>query len=392
MKDQRRPPRVLVVSQYWGPDSGAGAAHAAALLLDELDARAGPDGAAQWWILTGDRAVGGPSTGDADGWTTERAHRRVQRGPWGRRTLPRLRGAVREAQPDVVYCNSLFAPGALAALLLQRVGRLPSALVIAPEGECDPAALAQRPRRKRAVLRLVRAAGMVTRTRWRAADASEAADLRQVLGVQAAVTVAGNVIAPPSPAAPRGAKAPGTARLAYVGTITPKKGLHRLAPMLAAITGDVHLDVVGAPGHHDDAYLARCRTALADLPATVSVAWHGRLGRTEVDAVLAAADLLVLPTAGESFGYVVAEALAAGCPVLISDQTPWHGLADEGGGWDLPLDDLVAWQRAIQSVVTLDAPARTAMATAAQARAARRRAEADPTPWRSLLGLREPER
>ncbi len=29
--------------------------------------------------------------------------------------------------------------------------------------------------------------------------------------------------------------------------------------------------------------------------------------------------------------------MAAGCPVLLSDQTPWRGLEKEKAGWDIPL-------------------------------------------------------
>lgn len=36
-------------------------------------------------------------------------------------------------------------------------------------------------------------------------------------------------------------------------------------------------------------------------------------------------------------GHVIAEALSAGTPVLISDRTPRRHLARDGVGWDLPL-------------------------------------------------------
>jgi glycosyltransferase involved in cell wall biosynthesis len=37
-------------------------------------------------------------------------------------------------------------------------------------------------------------------------------------------------------------------------------------------------------------------------------------------------DFFVLPTIGENFGYVFLEALAAGCPLITSDRTPWTTL------------------------------------------------------------------
>jgi hypothetical protein len=32
------------------------------------------------------------------------------------------------------------------------------------------------------------------------------------------------------------------------------------------------------------------------------------------------------------------EAWSAGCPVLVSDRTPWRALAADGVGWDVPLE------------------------------------------------------
>ena len=70
----------------------------------------------------------------------------------------------------------------------------------------------------------------------------------------------------------------------------------------------------------------------------------GELGLQRVDFVgprygeakLAAyrrADLYVLPTLSENFGMTVAEALAAGTPVVTTKGAPWQGLVGEGAGW-----------------------------------------------------------
>jgi hypothetical protein len=45
---------------------------------------------------------------------------------------------------------------------------------------------------------------------------------------------------------------------------------------------------------------------------------------------LAEYDLFLFPTLGENYGHVISEALASGCPVVISDQTPWRNLEAEG--------------------------------------------------------------
>ena len=51
---------------------------------------------------------------------------------------------------------------------------------------------------------------------------------------------------------------------------------------------------------------------------------------------------------------MILEALCAGCPILISDQTPWRGLEEKGVGWDLPLDRLELFQEALQKCVDME--------------------------------------
>jgi glycosyltransferase involved in cell wall biosynthesis len=70
--------------------------------------------------------------------------------------------------------------------------------------------------------------------------------------------------------------------------------------------------------------------------------------------VLSKHHLFFLPTCGENFGHVILEALLAGCPVLISDQTPWRNLQAKGVGWDLPLDSVTPFQQAIHECVAMD--------------------------------------
>lgn len=69
----------------------------------------------------------------------------------------------------------------------------------------------------------------------------------------------------------------------------------------------------------------------------------------QVPDKLAEYDLFFLPTLGENFGHVIAEALSSGLPVLISDTTPWRDLAEKSLGWDIPLNEVDRFAECIEA-------------------------------------------
>ncbi|MFL6197467.1 MAG: glycosyltransferase family 4 protein [Thermoanaerobaculia bacterium] len=69
----------------------------------------------------------------------------------------------------------------------------------------------------------------------------------------------------------------------------------------------------------------------------------GPLGQPALAAELRQADVLVLPSRNDSYGMVVAEALASGVPVLISEMVGAKDLVTEGRtGWIVPVGDVEA--------------------------------------------------
>jgi glycosyltransferase involved in cell wall biosynthesis len=99
---------------------------------------------------------------------------------------------------------------------------------------------------------------------------------------------------------------------------------------LAAPRGDWLLLIVGVA---EDYTTAELTALIAAAGAQEAIAVFDGTGRPPPYAV---ASLFVLPSHSENFGLVVAEALAAGVPALVTDATPWQGLVREECGWCVP--------------------------------------------------------
>jgi glycosyltransferase involved in cell wall biosynthesis len=109
--------------------------------------------------------------------------------------------------------------------------------------------------------------------------------------------------------------APGTMRLLLVGHWTPRKGVLDALAALRRVSADITLDLVGEQDR-DPAYAARVRAALRDPALGGRVRVHGRVPDPALSALYRSADALLLPSSHEGYGMVLAEALAAGLPIV----------------------------------------------------------------------------
>lgn len=123
----------------------------------------------------------------------------------------------------------------------------------------------------------------------------------------------------------------------FAGATSHRKGFDLLLAAFAGVAASdpaARLRVVG-PAGDSAALLAR----YDDLPITVA----GPTDQRGLAAEFQNAQCLVLPSRNDSYGMVVAEALACGLPVLISDQVGAKDLVVAGdNGWIVPAGDQAA--------------------------------------------------
>jgi glycosyltransferase involved in cell wall biosynthesis len=102
----------------------------------------------------------------------------------------------------------------------------------------------------------------------------------------------------------------------FVGRLNWKKGLDRLIPAVAESPG---MRLVLA-GPDEGGYQAVLEKLAGELNVSDRVEFTGPVTDSEKRRWLSRALCLVLPSYSENFGNVVLEALAAGCPVLTTEQ------------------------------------------------------------------------
>jgi glycosyltransferase involved in cell wall biosynthesis len=142
--------------------------------------------------------------------------------------------------------------------------------------------------------------------------------------------------------------------IATVAVLRPPKGIDRMLRAMPSV----------ARRHPDARYLivgdGEARPALEETAAAEGVAHRVTFAgaRADVPDMLAAADVFVLPSLTEALPTVVAEAMAAGLPVVATDVGGTAEMVGPGTGMLVPHDDSPALAAAVAEL--LDDPGRAA--------------------------------
>lgn len=264
---------------------------------------------------------------------------------------------IEEVQPKSIYVNSFFSTLTVFVLLLRKFRRTPKLkIIVAPEGELAPSALGLKKNKKRLYLNFARALGLYENLIWKATADFEKEEIEKVKGKDGKIFVAPNM--PPKQIFPefdlnnKPYKKTGELNIVYLSRLHPIKNLRFLLEILPSIKDKVYLDIYGPIDNHQ--YVEECEEIIKKLPQNLKVQMKGEVSHENVTKTLEKYNFFVLPTQGESFGHIIAEALASGCPLIISDKTPWINLEEKGIGWDLPLDDKAKWIDTLNHCISLD--------------------------------------
>jgi glycosyltransferase involved in cell wall biosynthesis len=294
------------------------------------------------------------------------------------RAVARLRAFLRRERADVLHTHTHFSLNAVGRL----AGRTAGAGVIAHMHIEN--VFRDAPAARRAQVALDNSTARLCRWIIAVSEATHAALVAQGYPPDRTLTVHNGVEVgePGNPA--QFTPAPTGPVVLEVGRLCAVKGQRELIEALPRLARtDVTLLLAGEDVESGGAYREALERAARDLGVADRVRFLGR--RDDVPALLAAVDVLVLPSWIEGLPLVVLEAMAAGVPVVATDVggTP-EAVADGETGVLVPPRDVDALAGAIDAL--LSDPERARRLGAAGRERARERFDAE-SAARRVVGL-----
>lgn len=274
-------------------------------------------------------------------------------------SLATLRAIINQTPHHLIYLNSFFDPWFTIRVLINRLlgKQLSAPIILAPRGEFSAGALGLGRLKKSAYLSVTRMLGLYEALYWHASTDHESSEIRQALGrvAERRIWVARDLSQNGEVEGIEWSERPrrSSIRICFLSRIAPMKNLDFALRVLSQVQTPVDFAVYGPV--ESKSYWHECQTLASRLPKHIQVTYEGEVRPTDVVPTLSHHDLFLLPTRGENFGHVIHEALKAGVPALISDQTPWRDLEKQGVGWVVPLHDVQGYVDAIEQVANWDA-------------------------------------
>jgi glycosyltransferase involved in cell wall biosynthesis len=265
---------------------------------------------------------------------------------WAPALATRMRSLINEF--DVVHLHSVFLWPTWAAARIAASAGVP--YIMTPRGMLIRHLIRRKsPWVKTAWLQLVERGSLARAAGVHVTAELEAAELRSLGFRIPEIFCIPNGVDFPSEPAGVAATAPGLpARFGlFLSRISWKKGLDRLITAWQWVP-DLPLVIAG---NDEEGHTPKLRALAQALGIADRVHFVGPISDAHKWSVYAAAELFVLPSYSENFGNVVAEAMAMGCPVIVTPEVGIAALVAAAGAGIVSSGEPAALAAAITAVL-----------------------------------------
>ncbi len=265
-------------------------------------------------------------------------------------------------RPDIIHDHGMWLPFNHRIATFSDKHHIPR--MVSPRGMLAPLSLKQGRFKKRIAWLLYQRRDLAAAACLHATSTQEVQQFRDLkLGIPIA-QIPNGVEALPLSEHPRANDAsraldPDRVReILFLSRIHPQKGL----PLLVKAWKQVKKPgwVIRIVGPEERGHLTELKSLTRELNIEHEIIFDKPVNDSDKWELLANSDLVVLPSYSESFGMIVAEALAAGKPVITTTGTPWKSLNERHCGWCVP-PDASSLALALQTAIRLTDEQRTRM-------------------------------
>lgn len=256
-------------------------------------------------------------------------------------------------QVDLIYVCGCFNDYAINTLIANRLGKIKVPVVVAAMGLFSPGALRIKSLKKNTFINVFNMLGLFKNVYWSATSEMEVSDILNVVKTdRKKIMIAEDLPRAVQKTKIEKNKKAGELKVVFISRFSPQKNLLQAIKILRQVRSNVEFTLYGPDEDKD--YWAECQKELNKLPDNVKWEWKGNLDSEKVIETLKNQEVFLFPTQGENFGHVIQEALSAGCPCIISDQTPWQDFESQGVGYVLSLKDDRPFVEAIERYAAME--------------------------------------
>lgn len=254
---------------------------------------------------------------------------------------------------DLIYVCGCFNDYAINTLIANRLGKIKIPVVVAAMGLFSPMQFRIKYKKKKLFTTVFNMIGMFKNIYWSATSETEIFEIKQQIKVSDdRFFIAEDLPRRVDEAPIVKSKKPGKLDVVWISRIAPNKNLKTAIQILRQVKSDVVFTIYGSV--QSEKYWNDCKAELLKLPSNVRWKYSGVVESDRVIETLKKHQVFLFPTLSENYGHVIPEALSAGCPCIISDQTPWHDLEQNGIGYVFPLDERRKYIQAIEGYADMN--------------------------------------
>ncbi len=268
-------------------------------------------------------------------------------------TIRNLKKIVQHTDFDILYINGIYSFyfSILPVLLGRFFTKKP--MIVAPRGMLSKGSVGVKIVRKKTFLVASQFIKFYKNVIFHATVHNELLDIERELKIKRNIHIITNLPAKVNETERKIIKKQrNQLRLVYISRISPEKNTKYAISVLNEVKDiEIQFDIYG-PVYNTD-YWNECLELIKISPKNVTINYLSSISTDKIFETLAKYHFLFLPSTGENFGHVILESFMAGCPVIISDRTPWRNLLQQKIGFDLPLENRQSFVETIRSCANL---------------------------------------